>query len=95
MTSRSSDRNESTSHLSRGQSQTGTGSSDMARGLSQASYGLSVAFGFVGVVVGSWFVGRLLDNWLGTEPWIQVGTAIAGWVLGVFVVYYAAQRGEQ
>ncbi len=66
--------------------------SEMAAGMSQASYGLSVAFGFVGVVVAFWFVGRLFDGWLGTEPWLQVAGSIAGWVLGVVVVYYAAQR---
>ncbi len=64
----------------------------MARGMSQASYGLSVAFGFVGVVIGFFFLGRLADRWLGTDPWIQVIATIAGWVVGVVVVYYASQR---
>ncbi len=68
--------------------------SDMARGMSQASYGLSVAFGFVGVVIALWLVGRAVDGWLGTEPWAQVVGAVAGWVLGVAVVYYAAQRRQ-
>ncbi|MFN2389032.1 MAG: hypothetical protein ABR575_05430 [Actinomycetota bacterium] len=72
----------------------GTGS-EMARGMSQASYGLSAAFGFVGVVVGFWFAGRLIDDWLGIAPWAQVVGAVAGWVLGVFVVYYAAQRAPR
>lgn len=68
--------------------------SDMAKGMSQASYGLSVAIGFVLVVLAGWGLGRLLDNWLDTEPWIQVVGAVIGWVGGVFVVYYAAQRPQ-
>jgi len=68
--------------------------SDMAKGMSQASWGLSVAFGFVATVMVGWGIGRLLDAWLGTEPWIQVTGAVIGWVGGVFVVYYAAQRPQ-
>ena len=66
--------------------------SDMAKGMSQASYGLSVAMGFVIMVLAGWGAGRLLDGWFGTEPWIQVVGAVVGWVAGVFVVYYASQR---
>lgn len=69
----------------------GTGS-DMARGMSQASYGLSVAFGFVATLLVGWGIGRFLDGRLGTEPWIQVIGAVVGWVAGFFVVYYAAQN---
>jgi len=65
----------------------------MAEGMSQASYGLSVALGFVGVVMLFWFAGRLIDGWLATEPWAQVVGAVVGWVLGVVVVIYASQRG--
>ena len=72
----------------------GSAGSDMAKGFSQASYGLSVAFGFVGVVMGFWFLGRLVDGWLGIDPWAQVVGAVVGWILGVIVVYYAAQKGE-
>lgn len=64
----------------------------MAKGMSQASYGLSVAFAFVATVLAGWGIGRLLDGWLNTEPWIQVIGAVIGWVGGVVVVYYAAQR---
>lgn len=66
----------------------------MARGMSQASYGLSVALGFVGSVMGLWLAGRAVDGWLGTDPWAQVVGAVAGWVLGVAVVYYAAQKKQ-
>ena len=66
--------------------------SEMARGLTQASRGLSVGFGFVGTVLLAWFVGRLIDGWLDIEPWAQVVGAIAGWVLGIVVVFYASQR---
>ncbi len=68
--------------------------SDMARGMSQASYGLAVAIGFAAIVAVAWGIGRLIDEWLGIEPWAQVVGAIAGWVLGVFVVYYASKRSE-
>jgi hypothetical protein len=74
--------------------ETGSAGSDMAKGFSQASYGLAVAFAFAGVVFAFWFVGRLVDGWFGLEPWFQVIGAVAGWGVGVVVVYYAAQRGE-
>ena len=66
--------------------------SAMARGMNQASYGLSVAFGFVAAVIALWLAGRWVDGLLGTDPWAQVVGAVAGWVLGVFVVVYASQR---
>ncbi len=66
----------------------------MARGMAQASWGLSVAFGFVATVIGAWLVGRLLDGWLGTHPWLQVVGTVAGWALGVVVVVYGSQRRQ-
>ena len=68
------------------------GGSDWARGMNQASRGHAVAFGFVGCVLLFFGVGRLLDHWLGIEPWLTVVGSIAGWVLGVVVVYYMSQR---
>jgi hypothetical protein len=65
----------------------------MAKGMNQASYGLSAAFGFVAAVVGLWLVGRWLDGVLDTEPWAQVVGAVSGWALGVCVVVYASRRG--
>jgi hypothetical protein len=71
----------------------GTGfGADAARGMNQASRGLAVAIGFVLVVLLFFGAGRLLDNWVGTEPWGTVIGSIVGWVLGVVVVYYMAQR---
>ncbi len=67
---------------------------DMARGMSQASRGLSVALGFVGVVLVFWLAGRQIDAWLGSEPWAQLIGAIVGWVLGVVTVYYMAQQNK-
>ncbi len=64
----------------------------MAEGMNKASYGLSVALGFVAAVMIFWLAGKVLDGWLGTEPWAQVVGAVVGWVAGVFVVVYAAQR---
>jgi F0F1-type ATP synthase assembly protein I len=65
---------------------------DMARGMSQASRGLSVALGFVGVVLVFWLAGRQIDSWLDSEPWAQLVGAIVGWVLGIVTVYYMAQQ---
>ncbi len=66
----------------------------MTRGMSEASRGLSVAFGFVVVVVAFWFAGRWLDGWLNSEPWFQIAGAIVGWALGVVTVYYAVRQGS-
>jgi F0F1-type ATP synthase assembly protein I len=57
--------------------------------------GLSLAFEFAGAVFLFWFLGRLVDGWLNTEPWAQVLGAIIGWAGGIAHVYYAAQRREQ
>jgi F0F1-type ATP synthase assembly protein I len=67
----------------------------MAKGMSQASWGLSVAFGFVGVVLVFWLGGRFLDDRLGTDPWLQVVGAVIGWVLGAVTVYYMAQQDPE
>jgi F0F1-type ATP synthase assembly protein I len=67
--------------------------SPMSKGMAQASYGLSVAFAFVGVVLVGWLIGRWLDGVLGIEPWAQVVGSVAGWIGGVVVVIYMAQRG--
>jgi F0F1-type ATP synthase assembly protein I len=66
----------------------------MARGMSQASRGLSVAFGFVIVVLVFWFAGRGLDGWLNTEPLFQIVGSVVGWALGVVTVYYAARNTQ-
>lgn len=81
--------------MSRQPARYGGPGSDMTRGFSEASWGLSVAFGFVGVVLLFWFAGRLLDGWLGIEPWAQVLGAAGGWIIGIFVVYYAVQTKER
>ncbi len=73
---------------------TGGRGGEMARGMSQASRGLSLAFGFVVVVVVFWFAGRALDDWLATEPWFQIVGAVVGWALGVVTVYYSARHGQ-
>lgn len=69
--------------------------SAMSKGMSEASYGLSVACAFAGLVLVLWWAGRLVDGWVGSEPWAQVVGAVAGWFLGVVVVYYAAQREQR
>ena len=55
--------------------------------------GMSLAFEFAGAVFLFWFLGKLVDGWLGIEPWGQVVGAIIGWVGGILHVYYATQRG--
>ena len=64
----------------------GSGSSnpDLARGL-------SLAFEFAGAVFIFWFLGKLIDDWLGIEPWAQVIGAVLGWVGGFLHVYYKVQ----
>lgn len=66
----------------------------MAKGMSQASRGLTVAFGFVIVVLVFWFAGRALDDWLRTEPWFQIVGAIVGWAFGVVTVYYSVRSSQ-
>jgi ATP synthase protein I len=55
--------------------------------------GLSLAFEFAGAVLLFWFLGRLIDSWLGTEPWGQVVGSVLGWVGGILHVYYKSQSG--
>lgn len=58
-----------------------TGRAEMGRGI-------SLPFEFTGAVALFWFVGRLMDGWLGTEPWAQVVGSVLGWVGGFLHVYY-------
>ena len=76
-------------------SRSGGWGADMAKGTSQASEGLALASGFVLAVLGCWFAGRLLDGWLGTEPWFQVVGSVVGWVLGFVAVYQTATHRRQ
>ena len=62
-----------------------SGKGDLAKGL-------SLAFEFAGAVILFWFLGKLVDGWLGTEPWGQVVGSVLGWVGGTLHVYYASQR---
>ena len=63
------------------------GKADFARGF-------SLAFEFVGAVFLFWLGGRLLDDRLGTEPWLQVIGALVGWVGGFLHVYYRTKGGN-
>ena len=56
--------------------------------------GLSLAFEFAGAVFLFWLIGRLVDDWLETEPWFQVGGALIGWVGGFLHVYYATRSPQ-
>lgn len=57
-----------------------------------AGMGMSLAFEFAGAVALFWFLGFLVDRWLGTEPIAQVVGGVLGWVGGVAHVYYSVQN---
>jgi F0F1-type ATP synthase assembly protein I len=52
---------------------------------------MSLAFEFAAAVFGFWFLGKLVDGWLGIEPWGQVVGGVVGWFGGIAHVYYATQ----
>jgi F0F1-type ATP synthase assembly protein I len=56
--------------------------------------GLSLAFEFAGAVFLFWLIGRLVDDWLGTEPWGQIVGSLIGWAGGFLHVYYATQQRD-
>jgi len=56
---------------------------------------MSLAFEFAGAVFLFWFLGRLVDNWLGIEPWGQVTGSLLGWVGGFLHVYYATKTSDR
>ncbi len=58
----------------------------------EAARGLSLAFEFTGAVFLFWFLGRLLDNWLGLGPWGQLTGTLIGWFGGFMHVYYATRE---
>ena len=66
----------------------GTASGDAAKGL-------SLAMEFAGAVFLFWFLGRLVDNWLGTEPWAQLIGSLIGWAGGFLHVYYATRETKK
>jgi F0F1-type ATP synthase assembly protein I len=66
--------------------------SDYARGMAQASWGLALAFGFVAIMMACFFLGRLIDGWLGSEPIVEIAGALVGFALGSVTVYFGAQR---
>jgi F0F1-type ATP synthase assembly protein I len=61
--------------------------------MNQASRGLAMAFGFVGVVLAFFLAGRGLDHWLGITPWAEVIGSLLGWVGGTLTVYYGTKQG--
>lgn len=67
--------------------------SDASKGMNQASRGLSMAFGFVGVMLLFFGAGKLIDNWLGITPWAEVIGSMIGWAAGTYVVYQGTKRG--
>lgn len=65
-----------------------TGPRGSARSRAELGRGLSLAFEFAGAVALFWLFGRLIDGWLGTEPWAQVVGSVLGWIGGFLHVYY-------
>ena len=53
---------------------------------------ISLAFEFAAAVFLFWFLGRLVDNWLGIEPWAQVTGGVIGWIGGILHVYISVER---
>ena len=60
----------------------------------EVAQGLNLAFEFAGAVAIFWFVGRLIDTWLGIEPWAQVIGGVLGWLGGILHVYYKLGRKD-
>ena len=60
--------------------------------MSSFGIAMSLAFEFATAVALFWFLGRLVDNRLGIEPWGQVVGSVVGWVGGIFHVYVASER---
>lgn len=55
---------------------------------------ISLAVEFAAAVALFWFLGRLVDNWLGIEPWGQVTGGVIGWIGGIVHVYVSVERRE-
>lgn len=55
--------------------------------LSALSLAGNIGFILAGNVVVALFLGRLLDNWLGTAPWISVAGIILGMISGLWITY--------
>ncbi|MDQ3877426.1 MAG: AtpZ/AtpI family protein [Actinomycetota bacterium] len=67
--------------------------SDASKGMNQASRGLAMAFGCVGIILLFFGAGKLVDDWLGIKPWVEVIGSIAGWAAATYVVYQGTRRG--
>jgi len=52
----------------------------------------AVAFEFIGSVAAGVFVGRALDAWLGTDPWLVLAMTIAGTGIGFYRMIQILQR---
>jgi F0F1-type ATP synthase assembly protein I len=52
----------------------------------------AVPFEFLGCIAAGVFVGRALDAWLQTEPWLVLGMTIAGTVIGFYRMVQILQR---
>jgi ATP synthase protein I len=52
----------------------------------------TVGLSFVlAIVIGAWF-GRMLDNWLGTSPWLFLLFFVLGFAGGVLNLYRTANK---
>jgi Putative F0F1-ATPase subunit Ca2+/Mg2+ transporter len=56
--------------------------------------GLALGIEFAAAVALFWWLGSLVDGWLGIEPWGQIVGSILGWIGGTFHVIVGAQRME-
>lgn len=62
--------------------------SHLGQGQQQATEGLVLAGGFAFAVGFFWWLGRLMEGWIGLSPWIQITGLVVGWILGFMHVYY-------
>jgi hypothetical protein len=55
---------------------------------------MTLAFEYVAAVLMLMGIGWLLDRWLGSGPWIMLGFAVAGFVLGFLRIFYAEEYAK-
>ncbi|CAA7599734.1 Putative F0F1-ATPase subunit, Ca2+/Mg2+ transporter [Acididesulfobacillus acetoxydans] len=56
--------------------------------LKAVSVGSTIPVTFVGTVMGGFYLGRYLDDLLGSRPWLQLLLMFGGMILGGFYLVY-------
>jgi F0F1-type ATP synthase assembly protein I len=47
------------------------------------AWGTTIATALAGLVGGGYYLGNLLDSYLGTDPWLKICLMISGVILGI------------